>query len=97
MCSSTTLRWVRTPTRWTRRELRYLIDDTPQVLPTFGNVAQSLQMTEPRKATFLGIDIDLRKVVHASEAVTVPAPMRPSGTGRAVTKFTDIWGKGKRR
>ena len=27
------------------RELRYLIDDKPQVLPTFGNVAQSFHET----------------------------------------------------
>jgi hypothetical protein len=29
------------------RELRYLIDDTPQVLPTLGNVAASFHETEP--------------------------------------------------
>src|ERR1700755_3234384 len=29
------------------RELRYLVDDTPQVLPTFGNVAASFHMTKP--------------------------------------------------
>ena len=29
------------------RELRYLVDNTPQVLPTFGNVAASFHMTEP--------------------------------------------------
>ena len=30
-----------------QRELRYLTDDTPQVLPTFGSVAPSFHMTEP--------------------------------------------------
>jgi hypothetical protein len=30
-----------------KRDLRYLTDGTPQVLPTFGNVAQSFHMTEP--------------------------------------------------
>ena len=44
---------------------------------------------------FPGIDIELSKVLHASEAVSAPAPIPPSGTGRAVTKFTDIWDKGK--
>ena len=77
------------------RELRYLIDDTPQVLPTFGNVAASFHMTEAPTVKFPGIDIELSRVLHASEAVTVPAPIPPSGTGRAVTKFTDIWDKGK--
>ena len=78
-----------------RRELRYLVDGTPQVLPTFGNVAQSFHMTEPPSVQFPGIDIELSRVLHASEAVSVPAPIPPSGTGVAVTRFTDIWDKGK--
>jgi len=77
------------------RELRYLIDDKPQVLPTFGNVAQSFHMTEPPAVKFPGIDIELSRVLHGSEAVTVPGPIPASGTGIAVTRFTDIWDKGK--
>ncbi|MGZ5397021.1 MAG: 3-alpha,7-alpha,12-alpha-trihydroxy-5-beta-cholest-24-enoyl-CoA hydratase, partial [Mycobacterium sp.] len=46
-----------------KRELRYLVDDTPQVLPTFGNVAQSFHMTEPPAVKFPGIDIELSKVL----------------------------------
>ena len=75
------------------RELCYLIDDTPQVLPTFGNVAASFHETKPPKVKFPGIDIELSKVLHASEAVTVPAPLPASGSARSVTPFTDIWGK----
>ncbi|KUI36675.1 MaoC family dehydratase [Mycobacterium sp. GA-2829] len=78
-----------------KRELRYLVDSTPQVLPTFGNVAQSFHMTEPPSVKFPGIDIELSKVLHASEAVTVPGPIPASGTATAVTRFTDIWDKGK--
>jgi acyl dehydratase len=77
------------------RELRYLTDDTPQVLPTFANVAQSFHMTEAPTVRFPGIDIELSRVLHASEAVIAPAPIPPSGTGVAVTRFTDIWDKGK--
>jgi acyl dehydratase len=77
------------------RELRYLTDDTPQVLPTFGNVAQSLHATDPPTVRFPGIDIELSKVLHGSEAVIVPGPIPPSGTGIAVTRFTEIWDKGK--
>jgi acyl dehydratase len=77
------------------RELRYLADDTPQVLPTFGNVAQTFHVTEAPTVEFPGIDIELSRVLHASEAITVPAPIPPSGTGRAVTRFTEIWDKGK--
>src|SRR5258707_13594667 len=77
------------------RELRYLIDDTPQVLPTFGNVAATFHATKPPTVQFPGIDIELSKVLHASERVEVPAPLPPSGSARAVTRFTDIWDKGK--
>ncbi|WP_158167034.1 MaoC/PaaZ C-terminal domain-containing protein [Mycolicibacterium smegmatis] len=77
------------------RELRYLVDGTPQVLPTFGNVAASFHMTEPPKVQFPGIDIELSKVLHASEAVSVPGPIPTSGTAKSVQRFTEIWDKGK--
>ncbi|MEI6254788.1 MAG: 3-alpha,7-alpha,12-alpha-trihydroxy-5-beta-cholest-24-enoyl-CoA hydratase, partial [Mycobacteriaceae bacterium] len=77
------------------RELRYLTDGTPQVLPTFSSVAASFHMTEPPRVSFPGIEIELSRVLHASEAVTVPAPLPPSGSARAVTRVTDIWDKGK--
>ncbi len=70
------------------RELRYLIDDTPQVLPTFGNVAATFHATKPPTVQFPGIDIELSKVLHASERVEAPAPLPPSGSAKAVTRFT---------
>jgi acyl dehydratase len=78
-----------------QRELAYLVDDTPQVLPTFSSVAQTFHQTTPPTVQYPGIDIELSKVLHASEAVSVPGPIPPSGTGRAVTRFTEIWDKGK--
>jgi acyl dehydratase len=77
------------------RELRYLTDGTPQVLPTFSSVAASFHVTEPPTVSFPGIDIELSRVLHASESVEVPAPLPASGSARAVTRFTDIWDKGK--
>jgi acyl dehydratase len=77
------------------RELRYLIDNTPQVLPTFGNVAATFRATAPPTVQFPGIDIELSKVLHASEQVTAPTPLPPTGSAKAVTRFTDIWDKGK--
>src|SRR6201995_4898431 len=77
------------------RQLRYLTDDTPQVLPPFGNVPATFHATKPPTVQFPGIDIELSKVLHASEQVTAPAPLPPSGSARAVTRFTDIWDKGK--
>ena len=75
------------------RELRYQIDNNPQVLPTFGNVAASFHHTEPPTVQFPGIDIELSKVLRASEAVTVPAPLQASGSARSVTRFTEVWDK----
>ncbi|MBU3751944.1 MAG: 3-alpha,7-alpha,12-alpha-trihydroxy-5-beta-cholest-24-enoyl-CoA hydratase [Mycobacterium sp.] len=77
------------------RELRYLSDSSPLVLPTFSSVAASFHMTEPPTVSFPGIDIELSRVLHASEAVTVATALPPQGSGRAVTRITDIWDKGK--
>ncbi|HOW94076.1 MAG TPA: MaoC/PaaZ C-terminal domain-containing protein, partial [Mycolicibacterium fallax] len=77
------------------RELRYLLDGTPQVLPTFGNVAQSFHLTTPPEVKFPGIDIELSRVLHASEGISAPGPIPATGTGVAVTRFTEIWDKGK--
>ncbi len=76
-------------------ELRYLTDGTPQVLPTFSSVAATFHLTTPPAVSYPGVDIELGRVLHGSEAVTVTGPLPASGTGRAVTRFTDIWDKGK--
>jgi acyl dehydratase len=77
------------------RELRYLTDGNPQVLPTFSSVAASFHMTDAPRVSFPGIDVELSRVLHASEAVVVTAPVPPSGSAQAVTRITDIWDKGK--
>lgn len=77
------------------RELRYLTDGAPKVLPTFSSVAATFHMTEPPEVSYPGVDIELSKVLHGSEEVHLPAPLPPSGSARALTRFTDIWDKGK--
>lgn len=78
-----------------RRELSYVIDHKPQVLPTFGCVAASFHEIEPPKVNWPGVEIDLAKVLHASEQVAVPAPLPPSGSARATSRIVEIWDKGK--
>ena len=39
--------------------------------------------------------MELGKVLHASEQVTVPAPLPASRSARSVTRLVDIWDKGK--
>lgn len=77
------------------RELSYVVDGNPQVLPTFGCVAASFNEIEPPKVSWPGVEIDLAKVLHASEQVSVPAPLPPSGSARAVSRIVEVWDKGK--
>lgn len=76
-------------------ELRYLLDDAPQVLPTFATVAATFHTTEAPKVSYPGIEIDLAKVVHGSQEVTVHRPLPSSGKATSTTRVTDVWDKGK--
>ena len=58
-------------------------------------MAATFHATKPQTVQFPGINIELSKVLHASERVEIPAPLPPSGSARAVTRFTGIWDKGK--
>ena len=77
------------------RELSYLTDHKPQVLPTFGCVAATFHDTEPPRVSWPGVEIDLARILHASEQVTVPGPVPPSGTARWTSRIVDLWDKGK--
>lgn len=77
------------------RELSYLVDGTPQVLPTFGCVAATFHDVEPPRVDWPGVDIELSKILHASEKVIVPGPLPPSGSARSTSRIAEIWDKGK--
>ena len=77
------------------RELSYVADRSPQVLPTFGCVAASFNEVEPPSVSWPGVQIDLAKILHASEQVSVPAPLPPSGSARASSRIVEVWDKGK--
>jgi acyl dehydratase len=77
------------------RELSYVVDQKPQVLPTFGCVAATFHQVEPPVVSWPGVEIDLAKILHASERVSVPAPLPPSGSARAISRIVDVWDKGK--
>lgn len=77
------------------RELRYLDDAKPQVLPTFATVAATFHSTEAPRVRFPGIDIDLAKVVHGSQEIETYAPVPASGEAETVTRITEIWDKGQ--
>ena len=77
------------------RELRYTYERDLRVLPTFATVAANLRVYEPPAVSFPGIEIDLAKVVHGTQAVTVHRPIPVEGKAVARTRIVDVQDKGK--
>jgi acyl dehydratase len=68
------------------------------VLPTFAMVAgQGVSAGEPGPTVMSmpGIDIDLRRILHAGQALTVHRPIPPSGTATISSRVAHVWDKGK--
>ncbi len=76
-------------------DLRYVLEDRLHVLPTFGVVAPNFRTFEPPAVRFPGIEIDLTKVLHGTQSITMHHPIPPSGKAIAHPRITDIWDKGK--
>lgn len=68
------------------------------VLPTFAMVAgqgMSAQAGVTGGFTLPGVDIDLHRILHAGQAVTLHRPIPVSGTATSSTRVAEIWDKGK--
>lgn len=76
-------------------DLSYVLEDRLKVLPTFGVVAANFRMFEPPAVTFPGIDVDLSKVLHGTQSITVHGPLPADGRGVARARIVDVWDKGK--
>lgn len=76
------------------RELRYSYERDLRVLPTFATVAANLRIFEPPAVSFPGIEVDLTKVVHGSQAVSVRRPIPVEGNAIARTRIVDVLDKG---
>jgi acyl dehydratase len=72
-----------------------VLEDRLRVLPTFGVVAPNFRMFEPPAVTFPGIDIDLAKVLHGTQSITVHGPLPSAGQAVAHSRIADVWDKGK--
>jgi acyl dehydratase len=77
------------------KELRYAYERDLRVLPTFATVAANLRTFEPPAVTFPGVELDLAKVVHGTQAVTVHRPIPVAGKAVARTRIVDVLDKGK--
>src|SRR5262245_17536647 len=76
-------------------DLSYVLEDRLKVLPTFGVVAPNFRTFEPPAVTFPGIDVDLSKVLHGTQSITVHGPLPADGQAVAHARIADVWDKGK--
>jgi acyl dehydratase len=75
-------------------DLRYTYERDLHVLPTFGVIAANLRATEPPRVSFPGIDVDLAKVLHGTQEITVHRPLPVRGEAVLRTKVVDVLDKG---
>lgn len=79
-------------------ELGYTLERELRVLPTFAMVAgQGISAGDrpPAGMDLPGVDIDLRRILHAGQSLTVHRPLPPSGEARVSTRVAEVWDKGK--
>ncbi|MDP5181887.1 MaoC/PaaZ C-terminal domain-containing protein [Blastococcus sp. BMG 814] len=79
-------------------ELRYTFERELQVLPTFAMVAgQGVSAGElpPMAMSMPGVDIDLRRILHGGQSLTVHRPIPASGTATVSSRVANVWDKGK--
>jgi acyl dehydratase len=82
----------------THPELRWTFERDLQVLATFALVAGQGLSAGDRPAAGLrlpGIDIDLRRILHAGQALTVCRPLPVTGTATVTSRVAEVWDKGK--
>lgn len=76
--------------------LRYTLDDERlQVLPSFGIVSPTFQMTAAPPLDLPGCDISLSQVLHGSQSIAVHRPIPTAGSATVRTRIADVWDKGK--
>ncbi|MDX8029296.1 MaoC/PaaZ C-terminal domain-containing protein [Lentzea sp. BCCO 10_0856] len=76
-------------------ELRYVYEQGLRVLPTFGVVAPRFHETAPPAVSFPGVDVDLARVLHGTQEITVHAALPAEGEAVLRTRIADVWDKGK--
>lgn len=79
-------------------ELTLTYERDLQVLPTFALVAGdgiSAGERSPASMVLPGIDIDLRKILHAGQSLTVHRPIPTSGSVQVAQRVAAVWDKGK--
>ena len=76
-------------------DLRYTLENSLEVLPSFGVVAPTFHQTDPPTLDLPGCDINLAQVLHGSQGITVHQPIPTSGSATLRPRIVDVWDKGK--
>ncbi|WP_328442515.1 MULTISPECIES: MaoC/PaaZ C-terminal domain-containing protein [unclassified Amycolatopsis] len=76
-------------------ELRYTYERDLVVVPTFATVAANLRVFEPPAVSFPGVEVDLAKVLHGKQEITLHRPIPVEGKAVARSRVADVHDKGK--
>ncbi|MGW1559150.1 MaoC/PaaZ C-terminal domain-containing protein [Streptomyces sp. NPDC002144] len=76
-------------------ELRYTLESRLHVLPSFATVAGSGSPGVISGLSMPGIDVDLAKVLHGGQSLTLHRPIPAQGTATATGRIAAVYDKGK--
>ena len=78
-------------------ELQWIYERDLRVLPTFAVVAGARTGGVPAGGAVRlpGVDIDLGRILHVGQSLTLHAPILVCGSARATSRTAHVWDKGK--
>ncbi|MFF8727645.1 MaoC/PaaZ C-terminal domain-containing protein [Streptomyces sp. NPDC015171] len=76
-------------------ELRYTLESRLHVLPSFATVAGAGSPGVISGLSMPGIDVDLAKVLHGGQSLTLHRPLPAAGTATATSRIAAVHDKGK--
>ncbi|MFD7130204.1 MaoC/PaaZ C-terminal domain-containing protein [Streptomyces sp. NPDC059894] len=76
------------------RELRYTLESRLHVLPSFATVAGSGPPGVIGALSMPGVDVDLARVLHGGQSLTVHRPIPAEGAATATGRITAVYDKG---
>ncbi|MEV8065306.1 MaoC/PaaZ C-terminal domain-containing protein [Streptomyces sp. NPDC085995] len=77
------------------RELRYTLESALHVLPSFATVAGGGEPGVIRVLSTPGVDVDLARVLHGGQTLTVHRPLPVRGTATVTDRVTGVYDKGE--
>ncbi|MEU6281416.1 MaoC/PaaZ C-terminal domain-containing protein [Streptomyces sp. NPDC047028] len=76
-------------------ELRYTLESRLHVLPSFATVAGSGSPGVISGLSMPGVEVDLAKVLHGGQTLTIHRPLPAAGTATATGRIAAVYDKGK--